>query len=447
MKIIAMRHGQTDLNFEGRVQGCKSDLPLNREGEKQAGEIAKVLADKGIDLIVTSPMKRAVQTAEIVAGHLDIKQDKVIKGMRLYERDFGDYEGKLMSEVNIDTLRRWSDNAPVPNGESIRELAARVFDFLDERLPIFKENINLGRRDKLYAEYRKNQGIVMLDDLSEDDLEKKTEMELEELLQPRPRAEIEAEVKYAFDTMENLPSTILFVVHGHVLRAMHWYFNGLPEEGEEIVIETENCVLYEFSTDKIPSKMSGYQIILDRHTIEEKLKRLSKSPYKSSYSACFAMCYVPGDFEMTYENYTCSVCGNKTKHSSDHIQELNNAKSAVERITKSRLKVSAMVDEREYCSRCYGKKMNDPSPVLKIRFSIDEEYHEVRTGNYYDYQCLSAFIKSIAEYQGESENMRDWHHPLVDRIDQIVRLTGLCPEIVDKWKIWVEEQKHPTEGG
>jgi uncharacterized phosphatase len=76
LKVIAIRHGQTDLNAEGRVQGCKSDLPLNEEGRRQAREIAEVLSDKGIDFIVTSPLKRAMETADIIAERLNFAMDR-----------------------------------------------------------------------------------------------------------------------------------------------------------------------------------------------------------------------------------------------------------------------------------------------------------------------------------------------------------------------------------
>ena len=413
MKIYAVRHGQTDLNAEGRIQGCKSALPLNEKGKKQAQEIANILSDKGIDLIITSPLKRATETADIIAEHLNIKHNKVVKGMRLCERDFGDYEGKLMSEVDVNSLRRWTDNMPTPNGETIRELAGRVFDYLDDRLDEMKDIVNRDRRLYLDDQYDKRHG---------------------------DNNDIETKYNAVSNALEELDITILFVVHSHVLRTMYWYFNGLPEEGNETVIETENCGFYEFDTKKIPPKMKEYQIILDRQTLEERLKRLSRATYKASYTTCFAMCYVPGDFDVSYVDYVCPDCGKKTNHNRDCVSDLHYAKKAVEEVRNARFKIDAVIDEREYCCFCFGE-VNYPMPVLKIRFSSDEEYHEVRTGNYFDYKCLTAFIKCIDGYKGRSENMHDWYHPLVDKIDQIARITGLCPEIVEDWQAWVDKHK------
>ena len=419
MKIYAVCHGQTDLNTQGLVQGRKSDLPLNKIGKEQACKIAETLSLKGIDLIVTSPLKCAMETTDIIANHLNIKKDKIVKGLRLYERDFGDYERLLISEVDINVLQSWTDNAPTPNGETIREFASRVFGFLDEGLAKFKEIIERERRDILYKKYEEKRDWSEPYDAD------------------AARKAIEKAMNLAPQAMKELPKIkILFVVHSHVLHAMHWYFNGLPEEGSETVIETENSGFYEFDTDNIPQRMRDYQIILDRRLLEDRLKRLSKSPYKASYTTCFAMCYMPGDFEITYEDYICPVCRKKTRHNRERIRDLSNAKEAVYEITKARLKVDAVIDEREYCRRCFGKKANYPSPILKIRFSPEEKYHEERTGSYYDYKCLTTFIKGKDEYQGKSESMSlsDMHHPLVDCIDQIVRMTGLCPEIVEEWK-------------
>jgi len=175
--------------------------------------------------------------------------------------------------------------------------------------------------------------------------------------------------------------------------------------------------------------MGEYKITLDRKTLEKRLKKLAKSPYKAEYTTCFAMCYDPGGFEVTYVNYECPICGKKTEHNNTCLYELNDAKNAVDKITKGEFSVDAVIDEHEYCSHCYGQKINYPSPLLKIRFSPDDNYHEVRTTNSYDYRCLVAFIKGMKEYEDDY----DTHYPLVDNIDQIVKMTGLCPEIVEKW--------------
>ena len=137
MKVFAMLHGQTDLDAEGRIQG-KSDLPLNEAGVKQVHEAAKNLLSKGIDMMMSSPQKRAMETAEIVAGYLEIEASKIVKGMRLFERDFGDYEGKLLTDIDVFALNCWESNARIPNGETIREAATRVINFMNNMVRVFK---------------------------------------------------------------------------------------------------------------------------------------------------------------------------------------------------------------------------------------------------------------------------------------------------------------------
>lgn len=63
MEILVTRHGQTDWNALGKLQG-QTDIELNDIGRQQAKETGKLIKDENIDLIITSPLKRAVETAE-----------------------------------------------------------------------------------------------------------------------------------------------------------------------------------------------------------------------------------------------------------------------------------------------------------------------------------------------------------------------------------------------
>ena len=78
MKIYTVRHGQTEWNKKGLYQG-KTDVPLNEEGKKQAMLVKEKLKDKKIDLIISSPLKRAKETAEIISdGKIKIITDSLI---------------------------------------------------------------------------------------------------------------------------------------------------------------------------------------------------------------------------------------------------------------------------------------------------------------------------------------------------------------------------------
>ena len=90
MEILLTRHGKTEWNALGKVQG-KADIKLNEEGIKQAKETSKLLQDEKIDLIISSPLIRAIETARIIAKERNIP---IITDESLSERDFGEYEGK-----------------------------------------------------------------------------------------------------------------------------------------------------------------------------------------------------------------------------------------------------------------------------------------------------------------------------------------------------------------
>lgn len=95
MNIILIRHGETAWNAERRLQG-HLDIPLNAEGERQAGLLADALAPEHIDLIVSSDLQRARQTAQAVATPRGMALH-IAPGLR--ERCYGGFEGLLYSEI------------------------------------------------------------------------------------------------------------------------------------------------------------------------------------------------------------------------------------------------------------------------------------------------------------------------------------------------------------
>jgi len=191
MKAYVVLHGQTDPDAEGRIIGA-GDPPLNDLGRAQAREAVKGLQSKGIDMILSSPQMRTMETSEIIAEGLGLGTGKITKGLILKERAFGDFEGKLISEVDMLVLSSWFGNAATPNGETVRETANRVIAYMNNMVKIFRAK------------------------------------------------------------------TMLLVVPEHVLRALFWFFNGLPKLGKEYYIEPKHCGIYEFDTDDIPPEIKGY---------------------------------------------------------------------------------------------------------------------------------------------------------------------------------------------
>jgi uncharacterized phosphatase len=90
-----IRHGQTDWNRDDRMQGS-SDIPLNDTGRAQALEAVEVLRSHPWDVIVSSPLVRARETAEIIAAALGIELGASYP--ELVERDYGPFEGANATE-------------------------------------------------------------------------------------------------------------------------------------------------------------------------------------------------------------------------------------------------------------------------------------------------------------------------------------------------------------
>lgn len=99
MNIYLLRHGETDWNKEGRIQG-HTDILLNGNGRKQIARTAAGLAGicANMDVILCSPLSRAKESAEIAAGQLNYPKDKIIVVPPLIERSFGEAEGLTAAE-------------------------------------------------------------------------------------------------------------------------------------------------------------------------------------------------------------------------------------------------------------------------------------------------------------------------------------------------------------
>lgn len=129
MKLYITRHGQTDWNANGRLQGQK-DIPLNSLGAEQAEVLRDELADKHFDYIFSSPLSRAYQTAQIINSkhNLDIVCDERIKELNL-----GKLEGESKGSKLIDFDVLWTDEMLEPlDVELNHDFYARIADFTDE---------------------------------------------------------------------------------------------------------------------------------------------------------------------------------------------------------------------------------------------------------------------------------------------------------------------------
>lgn len=181
MKFYIVRHGQTNWNVEGKIQG-KTDIELNENGIEQAKNLKEIIKDYNIDLIISSPLKRARKTAEIIN---EAVKCNIIFDDSLEERGYGLFEGMVRKEindelVNSDILHNYYINKEYKEIETIQCLCSRVWNLLDSLKQNYKE------------------------------------------------------------------SNILLVTHGGVIRAINGYFNGINENGVVDNPRLKNCEIKVF---------------------------------------------------------------------------------------------------------------------------------------------------------------------------------------------------------
>lgn len=125
--IGLIRHGVTDWNKAGRLQGT-TDIPLNDEGRDQAERLGMRLAEESWDLLFSSHLSRALETARIISSLTGIPLSGV--DPRIGERYFGRLEGTTEAE----RIARWgSDWRSLDHGSEPKpKLAERVFDALEQ---------------------------------------------------------------------------------------------------------------------------------------------------------------------------------------------------------------------------------------------------------------------------------------------------------------------------
>lgn len=124
--ICLIRHGQTDWNKQKRIQG-RINNQLNATGKAQVQEVGRILKEQDPfwDIIIASPLDRAIDSAKIIAKELNYNGDIIINN-NVIEREFGDAEGEFITDEIYDKIT----NDDVNNLEKSYELQKRAFDAL-----------------------------------------------------------------------------------------------------------------------------------------------------------------------------------------------------------------------------------------------------------------------------------------------------------------------------
>ena len=133
-KIFLIRHGETERNKIGKLQGS-SDIKLLPEGMQQAHLLAEHAPFHNVDAIYSSDLERAVKTAEILAAKFHLP---VIKERGLRETSFGEWEGRFLSDLAKENPKGFEkfftrpDKVQPPNGETFLQSQARIMNALGE---------------------------------------------------------------------------------------------------------------------------------------------------------------------------------------------------------------------------------------------------------------------------------------------------------------------------
>lgn len=130
--LLLVRHGLNDAVGK-RLAGRDMSVHLNEEGVRQANRVADWLANKKVSVILSSPLTRAMETAEPLASLISLP---ILERDALLEVDYGEWAGKTFDE--LEKIPAWKEVIRKPNqmqfphGESIQQIEARLRHFLDD---------------------------------------------------------------------------------------------------------------------------------------------------------------------------------------------------------------------------------------------------------------------------------------------------------------------------
>jgi 2,3-bisphosphoglycerate-dependent phosphoglycerate mutase len=137
--LIIVRHGQSQYNLENRFTGWL-DVDLSKKGIEEAHKAGKLLKGYKFDMAYTSTLKRAIISLEIILNEIGQKFIQVEENNALNERMYGDFQGlnkdelrKLYGDYQVKLWRKSYDVSP-PNGESLKDTAARVLPYWTNKI-------------------------------------------------------------------------------------------------------------------------------------------------------------------------------------------------------------------------------------------------------------------------------------------------------------------------
>ncbi len=170
--LVLVRHGQSLWNMQNRFTGWV-DVPLTAKGEAEARRGGELLAGRTFDVAYTSVLQRAMHTCDLLMESAGITAP-IIRNQALNERAYGDLEGldkaETAAQYGDEQVHIWrrSYDIPPPNGESLKDTAARTLPFFDRAI---MGDLRHGRDVLVVAHGNSNRSIVMqLDKLTQDEV-------------------------------------------------------------------------------------------------------------------------------------------------------------------------------------------------------------------------------------------------------------------------------------
>jgi len=171
--LALLRHGQSEYNAAGLWTGL-TDISLNEEGIKEAKIAAEALKDVHFDIVFTSVLKRAEETADLILGELNQTGVPIVRDAALNERDYGDLTGKnkwqVRDEYGEEQFMKWrrSWDYPVPGGETLKDVYDRVVPYYESNI---LAELKQGRNTMVVAHGNSLRALVKhLENISDDEI-------------------------------------------------------------------------------------------------------------------------------------------------------------------------------------------------------------------------------------------------------------------------------------
>ena len=173
--LVLVRHGQSEWNALGLWTGLR-DVPLSEEGIEEARRAAEALRDVKFDVGYTSELGRAQQTLEEIKTALGQTEIPTIAAPELNERDYGDLTAKnkwkIQEEYGTEQFLKWrrSWDYPVPGGDTLKDVHARVSAYYDRQI---LPDLEAGKNVIIAAHGNSLRALVKhLENISEDEIPK-----------------------------------------------------------------------------------------------------------------------------------------------------------------------------------------------------------------------------------------------------------------------------------